>query len=145
MYRLDVLIGMSMSFIVNQFNKNQFSTYFEGYGLSKDVVFSLRALSYSQNYIHPRAQFEHYHESLDRPNNFKCGLMVIRNGCYVWLIKYTKSRMKTRIKWNATSFLLTLISFSNVIKGDHRKAAFTETTGRTIGWFSILVKKPKIK
>jgi hypothetical protein len=41
--------------------------------------------------------------------------------------------------------LLTLIRFSNSIKGVQKKEAFTESIGRTIGWFSILVKRPKFK
>jgi hypothetical protein len=71
--------------------------------------------------------------------------MVVRNGWYVWRVKHPIPSFKARLKWNATALLLTLIRFSNSIKGVQKKEAFTESIGRTIGWFSILVKRPKFK
>ena len=69
--------------------------------------------------------------------------MVVRNGWYVWRIAHPNPSIKGRIKWNLTSGLLTLIRFTNVLTTSKRKAAFTEALGRTIGWWSLLISRPK--
>ena len=69
--------------------------------------------------------------------------MVIRNGWYVWRVKYSNPSIKARFKWNATALLLTLIRLSNVVTTSDRKGAFQEATGRIAGWWSLLVNKPK--
>ena len=70
--------------------------------------------------------------------------MVIRNGWYVWRIKYPNPSFKARFKWNLIVFLLTIIRFSNSFTTSDRKEAFTESLGRTVGWFSLIFNKPKI-
>lgn len=142
-YPVDLLVGMSMSFRREIFNKIKFSKYFEGYGLYEDADFSIRALRFGQNYICTNVQLQHFHEASGRPNMYKYGKMVTRNGWYVWRLKQPKPSLKARFKWNATSFLLTVIRFSNVLTFSDRKGAFNEAMGRTAGWFSLLYDKPK--
>lgn len=144
-YSVDLLIGMSFSFRKEVFNHIKFSTYFEGYGLYEDADFSLRALKYGINLINTAAKLNHYHDASGRPNNYKYGKMVIRNGWYVWRVKFPKPSLKARIKWNLTSFLLTLIRATNVVNTKNKKEAFTETLGRLVGWWSLVFNKPKIK
>lgn len=144
-YKVDLLIGMAMSFRKEVFEKIHFSRYFEGYGLYEDADFCLRALQFGNNYILTSAMLDHFHEASGRPNMFKYGKMVIRNGWYVWRIKYPKPNLKNRLKWNLISFLLTLIRYCNAITGPNRKQALSEAWGRTLGWWSLLYNLPKSK
>jgi len=144
-YPVDLLVGMSFSFRKDLFHKIKFSTYFEGYGLYEDADFSIRSLKYGVNVVNTAAKLYHYHDSSGRPNKFKYGKMVIRNGWYVWRLKYSIPTFKARFKWHATSFLLTLIRFTNIISTNKKREAFTESFGRIVGWFSLIFNAPKIK
>lgn len=144
-YPVDLLIGMSFSFRKTVFNHINFSTYFEGYGLYEDADFSLRALKFGQNVINTDAKLNHYHHASGRPNKFKYGKMVIRNGWYVWRVKYPKPTLKARFKWNATAFLLTAIRITNIFASQKRKEALTESLGRVVGWWSLIFNKPRVE
>jgi GT2 family glycosyltransferase len=144
-YPVEQLMGGVSSFKKNVFEEQQFSTYFEGYGLYEDADFSLRLAKKGSLYVNTAAQLEHHHHPEGRPNKFKYGVMVIRNGWYVWRVKYPKPSLKARFKWNSIAFLLTLIRSGNVITTSERKSALTEALGRTYGWCSLLFNKPTIK
>ena len=143
-YEVEQLMGGVSSFKKKVFEKVRFSNYFEGYGLYEDADFTLRLSKSEKLYVNTAAQLSHFHDVSGRPNMFKYGKMVIRNGWYVWRVKYPKPSIKNRLKWNAIAFLLTLIRFTNSITSKNKKEAFTESLGRVYGWFSLLVNKPKI-
>lgn len=142
-YEVDLLIGMSMSFRKSVFDKINFSRFFEGYGLYEDADFSLRALQSGKNVINTKANLSHFHAESGRPNKYKYGIMVVRNGWYVWRVKNSNPSFNDRFKWNAITVLLTVIRWSNVITEPNKKEAFTEAIGRTVGWWSLLFNKPK--
>jgi GT2 family glycosyltransferase len=142
-YEVDLLIGMSMSFRKSVFDKINFSRFFEGYGLYEDADFSIRALQFGKNVINTKAHLSHFHAESGRPNKYKYGIMVVRNGWYVWRIKKSKPGFNDRFKWNAITILLTIIRLSNVITETNKKEAFTEAMGRIVGWWSLLFNKPK--
>ncbi|WP_026727795.1 glycosyltransferase family 2 protein [Flavobacterium denitrificans] len=144
-YEVDLLIGMSMSFRKTVFEEIKFSKFFEGYGLYEDADFSLRALQFGKNVINTKAKLSHFHDPSGRPNQYKYGKMVVRNGWYVWRVKNPKPNFKDRFKWNVITILLTIIRFTNTFSGNNKKEAFTEAMGRTIGWWSLLFDKPKIE
>ncbi|AUP78167.1 glycosyltransferase family 2 protein [Flavivirga eckloniae] len=144
-YEVEQIMGGVSSYKKEVFNKLNFSTYFEGYGLYEDADFSLRLSKIGNLYLNTAAQLYHYHDDSGRPNKYKYGKMVVRNGWYVWRIKYPKPNLKARFKWNMTSLLLTIIRFSNTINTNKRKEALTEGLGRTIGWFSLIFNRPKIQ
>jgi GT2 family glycosyltransferase len=127
------------------FKNLKFSTYFEGYGLYEDVDFSLRLANQGKLYINTNAQLAHYHDGSGRPNKFRYGKMVVRNGWYVWRVKYPNSTFKARFKWHATALLLTIIRLLNVITEPNKKEALTEGFGRIVGWFSLIFNAPKIE
>ena len=52
--------------------------------------------------------------------------MVVRNGWYVWRVKYSKPTFKATFKWYFTSMLLTKIRLLNIITTAKRKEALTE-------------------
>ena len=144
-YEAEQLMGGVSSFRKSVFDTIRFSTYFEGYGLYEDTDFTLRLSNMGKLYVNTNATLGHFHDDSGRPNNYRYGKMVIRNGWYVWRVKYPNPNFKARLKWNAIAFLLTVVRFSNIFTTRKRKEALTETVGRVVGWFSLLYDNPKIK
>jgi GT2 family glycosyltransferase len=142
-YPVEFYMGGVASYRKSLFENIQFSEYFAGYGLYEDMDFCLRASRIGQLYVNTAARVAHYHEQAGRPDKFKYGKMVIRNGWYVWRVKYPSPSLKARLKWHGTAFLLTLVRLGNVITTQERKEAFTESLGRIAGWWSLLLNKPK--
>jgi GT2 family glycosyltransferase len=141
-YEVEMLMGGVSSFRKNVFETLLFSTYFEGYGLYEDADFTLRVAKKGKLYINTAANLHHYHNASGRPNKYNYGKMVVRNGWYVWRIKNPKPKVDAKLKWHSITILLILIRYSNIFKTNKRKEAFTEATGRTVGWFSLLFNKP---
>ena len=142
-HEVDLLIGMSFAFRKKVFDSTQFSTYFEGYGLYEDADFSIRALQFGKNAINTKVQLKHYHHPAGRPNQYQYGKMVVRNGWYVWRTKNPQPTFNAKLKWHAITILLTLIRFSNTFTTIKKKEALTEAFGRTVGWGSLILNKPK--
>ena len=138
-----MFMGGVSSFKKLVFDTLQFSTYFEGYGLYEDADFTLRVSKTGNLYVNTAAKLNHYHASSGRPNQYQYGKMVVRNGWYVWRVKNPKPILKHQLKWHAITIILTVIRFSNTITTSHRKQAFTEALGRTIGWWSLCFNKPR--
>ena len=138
-YEVEMLMGGITSYKRSLFEKLLFSSYFEGYGLYEDADFSIRASRKGKLFVNTLAKVEHHHDPGGRPNPFKYGKMVLRNGWYVWRVKEPNPSAKAQIKWNAISFLLTLIRLGNGITD---KNAFMEALGRIWGWWSLILKKP---
>jgi GT2 family glycosyltransferase len=143
-YEVEQLMGGVSSFKRSVFEKLSFSTYFEGYGLYEDADFTLRVAKMGKLYLNTKAKLDHFHDSSGRPNQYKYGKMVVRNGWYVWHVKNPHPIFSDRFKWNMITLALTLIRFSNSITGSNRKEALTEAVGRTIGWLSLILKRPAV-
>ena len=144
-YNVEHLMGMSMSYRKHLFDKLKFSSYFEGYGLYEDFDFCVRALSLGKLYVNTNAQVWHYHEQGGRPNQYKYGKMVLRNGWYVWKLRFPVNTLKATFKWHLTSILLAHIRLLNVMTGPKRFSALTEYFGRMTGWVSLWLFPPKIE
>jgi GT2 family glycosyltransferase len=142
-YEVEQFMGGVSSFRKRVFEDFQFSTYFEGYGLYEDADFCLRLVKSGKLYLNTAARVYHHHAGSGRPNQYKYGKMVVRNGYYVWRVKNPKPSLQEKFKWHAITILLTLIRFSNVIGTSDRKRALTESLGRTAGWLGILFNPPK--
>lgn len=142
-YEVDLLIGMSFAFRKKVVDSIRFSPYFEGYGLYEDADFSIRALQFGKNTVNTKARLSHFHHPSGRPNQYQYGKMVVRNGWYVWRIKNPRPSFIAKLKWHSITILLTLIRFSNTFTTTKRVAAFTEAMGRTLGWWSLWINKPK--
>jgi len=143
-YEVEQLMGGVSSYRKDIFDRFNFSNYFEGYGLYEDADFSLRLAKTGKLYVNTNAQLAHYHDGSGRPNKYSYGKMVLRNGWYVWRVKYPNPTLKARLKWHATAILLTKIRLLNVITTSERKEAFTESLGRIVGWFSLIFNAPKV-
>jgi len=142
-YLVEFFMGGVSSFKKEILDKIKFSTYFEGYGLYEDLDFCLRASKIGQLYVNTAAKLEHHHEQAGRPNKYKYGKMVVRNGWYVWRVKYPKPTLKARILFHLNVILLLKLRFLNSFYGTHKKEAFTEGMGRFVGWMSLFFNKPK--
>ena len=141
-YEVEMLMGGVSSFRKKVFDALHFSTYFEGYGLYEDADFTLRVAEIGKLYLNTGAQLYHYHDASGRPNSYKYGKMVVRNGWYVWRTKNANPDISAIFKWHAITLLLTMIRFTNVITAAAKKEAFTEAVGRTVGWWSLWFRKP---
>ncbi|RKS45156.1 GT2 family glycosyltransferase [Gillisia mitskevichiae] len=142
-YPVEFFMGGVASYRKELFEKIGFSTYFEGYGLYEDMDFCLRSSKIGQLYVNTDAKLFHYHEEAGRPNRFNYGKMVVRNGWYVWRVKYPNRNIKAQLKWHSIAFLLTLVRIGNVINTNRKKEAITESLGRIVGWWSLIYDKPK--
>jgi GT2 family glycosyltransferase len=142
-YEVEMLMGGVSSFKKKIFETMKFSNYFEGYGLYEDADFTLRVAKKGKLYLNTAAQLNHYHDASGRPNQYQYGKMVVRNGWYVWRTKNPKPLLAAKLKWHLITILLTIIRYSNTLTTTKRKEAFTEALGRTVGWWSLLLNKPK--
>lgn len=138
-YEVELLMGGVSSFRKNVFKSHQFSTFFEGYGLYEDADFSIRVAKSGKLYLNTAANVYHYHEESGRPNKYNYGKMVVMNGWHVWRTKNPKPTLKAKIKWHAITILLIIVRFSNTFTTNKKKSAFTETLGRIVGWFKVLI------
>lgn len=141
-YPVEFFMGGVASYKKEVFKTLRFSPFFEGYGLYEDMDFCLRASKIGQLYLNTAAQLYHNHEESGRPNKYQYGQMVIRNGWYVWRVKYPSPKIKARLKWHAVALLLTLVRMGNTINTNKKKEAFTESIGRISGWWSLFIKRP---
>jgi GT2 family glycosyltransferase len=143
-YRVEQIMGGVSSYKKEVFNYLKFSPYFEGYGLYEDADFSLRLSKKGKLYVNTSAQLYHHHNDAGRPNKFEYGKMVVRNGWYVWRVKYPKPSLIARLKWNVTAILLIKIRLLNIFTTKKKQEAFTESLGRMVGWWSLIFNKPKV-
>ncbi len=142
-YPVDLLVGMSMAFRKHVVDHIRFSKYFEGYGLYEDADFAIRALQFGQNYLATNVQLEHHHDASGRPNQYHYGKMVVRNGWYVWRVKYPDPSLKNKAKWWLITLLLALVRLVNVVTTKKRSEAGQEFAGRIVGCFSLIFNAPK--
>lgn len=144
-YSVEHFMGGAASYRKAVFEDIAFSSYFEGYGLYEDLDFCLRLSKIGSCYVNTNAQLHHYHEPSGRPNRFTYGKMVVRNGWYVWRVKYERPSFSARYKWWAISILLATLRLGNALTGPHRRQALTEAVGRYAGMVSLLLVPPKVE
>ena len=119
----------------------KFSNYFIGYGLYEDLEYCLRVSKQHQLYLNTNARLRHYHEAGGRPNQYRYGKMVTRNGWLVWRTRHPKPSFKGRIKWNLIVWLLAMVKLTNL--RSEGMQAVKQVIGRLSGLFSIPFNKPK--
>ncbi len=141
-YPVEFFMGGVSSFKKEVVDTNKFSEYFIGYGLYEDMDYCVRVSRKYSLYVHTGAQLFHYHDEGGRPNKFKYGVMVVRNGWYVWRQRYPNPRLKAQLKWHAITLLLAFIRLINVINTSKKQESFTEFVGRIWGWLSLIWDRP---
>jgi len=143
-YKVEQFMGGVSSYKKEVFDQLQFSPYFEGYGLYEDADFCFRLLKYGKLYVNTAAKCEHHHHPSGRPNQFKYGKMMIRNGWYVWRLRWPNPGIKNVTKWYVINFLLVFIRLTNALNPKEFKKAGSEFIGRMLGILSLIFNHPKI-
>lgn len=140
-YQVEHFKGGVASYRKEIFGRFQFSSYFEGYGLYEDADFTLRISKIGNLYFNSNARLAHYHNVAGRPDKFKYGKMVLRNGWYVWRVNFPNPSLKARVKWNLIILILSFILLSNVLTKPNKGELINEFSGRIMAWFSLLFKE----
>ena len=127
-YPVEFFMGGVASYKHRLFSEINFSEKFIGYGLYEDMDFCLRASRLGQLYVNTAAKVAHLHDEAGRPNHYKYGEMVVKNGYYVWKLKNPNPSAKAAIKFWGIHILLLLIRFVNGFNKD--KSGFDDARGR---------------
>ena len=143
-YPVEFFMGGVSSYRKELFKKINFSTYCEGYGLYEDMKFCHRDSKIGKLYVNTSAQLYHYHDFSGRPNKYNYGKMVLRNGWYVWRKQFPHPSPSAKLKWHLTALLLTVIRLGNFLSANKRYEALSESYGRIVGWWSLIIKKPDL-
>ena len=138
-YPVEFFMGGVSSYQRSLLQKIYFSAYFEGYGLYEDMDFCLKASKFGKLYVNTGARVFHLHHQSGRPDYFKYGNMVIRNGWYVWRLKHPSPGIKAKFKWTAINVVLASIRLINGLKN---RAALADAGGRFYALASIILHKP---
>lgn len=146
-YEVDHIMGGITAYRKSIFNHIQFSTFFEGYGLYEDYDFSVRANLYGKLITNTAARLSHHHAESGRPNTYKFGKMVVRNGWYVWRLKHPYPGWLNILKWHLITLLLALFRLSNIFTFSalKRQQALGDFMGRMVAWIQLLFIKPQIQ
>jgi hypothetical protein len=142
-YEVEQLMGVVSSFRKDVFEGFQFSTYFKGYGLYEDAVVTFQVSKIGKLFVNTGATLTHYHDQSGISNPYVYGKMLVRNGWYVWRVKHPFLSFKSKLKWHFNTLVLADIRGINVFSSRSREA-LTEFIGRLMGWFSLILNKPKI-
>ena len=141
-HEVQILMGGASTWRREVFERISFSNYFEGYGLYEDFDFTMRASKLGKLFLCTRARLDHYHAPSGRPNHFRYGMMVVRNGWYVWRVQWPDPSRKARFKWWAVTILLAGLRLIDVRPRAIRKA-IPEGLGRVWGMVSMLWSTPR--
>ncbi len=144
-YEVEQFMGGVASYKVMVFKHLKFSNYFEGYGLYEDADFCLRLAKMGTLYVNTDARLDHYHEASGRPNSYKYGKMVVRNGWYIWRVKYPKPSIESIFKWYMTEILLMFLTFIGALKNRYPLNGIKEGIGRFVGLMQLIISKPTIE
>lgn len=143
-YRVETLMGGVSSYRRELFDTIRFSSYFEGYGLYEDMDFTVRASRLGSLYVSTAARCSHHHAPEGRPNMYRFGQMVVRNGWYVWRVRWPHPSTNARIRWWLTTMLLTCIRYLNGLSGPGRWDAVLDAMGRTTGIIQTAIHAPLV-
>lgn len=143
-YPVEFFMGGVSSYKKDLFERIEFSVFFEGYGLYEDMDFCLRAAGIGKLYVNTSACCYHFHDESGRPDQERYGKMVVRNGHYVWKLKYPNPPIVAIIKWNLITFTLLLIRFKNYIL-DGELGAGKDALGRLKTWILLPFKSKNLK
>jgi GT2 family glycosyltransferase len=141
-HKVEFIMGGASAWRSKIFQHHEFSSYFRGYGLYEDLDFCVRASHDGGLYLCTKARLAHYHDPLGRPNHFRYGEMVVRNGWFVWKRRWPIPNASDRVRWWAITTLLALCRVGDVLRGSRASVALTEAAGRLWGMTKLLWDKP---
>jgi GT2 family glycosyltransferase len=136
-YQVEFVMGGAAMWRRSVLERHRFSERFEGYGLYEDLDFCIRVSRDSPLFVCTKAQLEHHHDPAARPDAFRYGTMVVRNGWYVWRERWPTPSGLDRFKWWTTTALLTACRAADALRGSEGFAAVKEAAGRCWGMMSL--------
>jgi GT2 family glycosyltransferase len=136
-YRVEFTMGGASAWRRSILARHRFTDHFDGYGLYEDLDFCIRASRDAPIFLCTNARLEHEHDPLARPDAFRYGVMVVRNGWYVWRERWPEPRASDRFKWWMTTVLLTACRAADSLRGPQRGHALREALGRCWGMISL--------
>jgi GT2 family glycosyltransferase len=139
-HQVEFLFGGASAWLREVLEDHRFSTFFEGYGLYEDLSFSLDVSKTSPLYVCTAARLAHHHEAGGRPNAFRYGRMVVRNGWYVWRQRWPHPSARDRMLWWAITSLLILCRLMDARLGG-LSGSVEEALGRIAGGISIVLER----
>lgn len=142
-YPVEYFMGGVSSYKKSVFNQICFSERFRGYGLYEDMDFCLRISKLGPLYVNTSAKVQHLHEESGRPDYFKYGKMMIKNGHYVWRLKFPDPEIKNRIKWHLINYILIFVRLTNVLNDPVKTRPLMDATGRIYGLLKLCLGKSK--
>ncbi|MES1242689.1 MAG: glycosyltransferase [Acidobacteriota bacterium] len=142
-HRVEFFMGGAAAWTRGLLERVRFSPWFAGYGLYEDLDFCLRAGRVGSLWLCTRARLAHLHDAPGRPNRFRYGEMVVRNGWRVWRLRWPGPAWPDRGRWWATTGLLALCRLGDAARGPERGAALTEALGRLWGMARTLAAPPR--
>ncbi|MGA7731708.1 MAG: glycosyltransferase [Chloroflexia bacterium] len=142
-YQVEFFMGGVSAWRREVLQRVRFSHFFEGYGLYEDLDFCLRVARHQPLYLCTSARIEHYHAQTSRPGAHRYGVMVVRNGWYVWRQRWPNPLAPDRLRWWAITLLLAVSRLFDAARGPHRRQALMEALGRFRGMFSVLLRAPR--
>jgi GT2 family glycosyltransferase len=140
-YPIEFGVGCALNWRRSILEKEGFSPFFEGYGLYEDLDFCIRASRRAPLYFCTLARTAHYHATAGRPRSFHYGKMVVRNGWYVWRLRWPSPRRSDRLRWWCTTFLLLVCRLVD-FRSARRTDGVLEGAGRIAGAVSLLMNPP---
>lgn len=141
-HHVEFIMGGASAWRHEVFENHTFSTYFDGYGLYEDLDFCVRVSRDGPLYLCTRARLAHYHAPSARPNQFRYGIMVVRNGWFVWRRRWPNPPWSARIRWWSITILMILCRLGDALRGPRRRQAVSEAAGRFWGIVQVLVRSP---
>ncbi len=135
---VESVLGCAMAWRRRVFEALRFSPYFEGYGLYEDLDFCVRAAGLGPIVLCTRARLRHEHAPAGRPDAFRYGVMVVRNGWFVWRRRWPRPGLADRARWWATTLVL-----AGCRMAGGRPAAVLEALGRLWAMPGVLLRPPR--
>lgn len=142
-YQVEFFFGGASAWRRNVLQRHSFPARFEGYGLYEDLSFSLAVSRTAPLYVCTSARLAHYHDSKGRPDSFRYGQMVVRNGWYVWRQRWPMPSTRDRLRWWSITLLLTLCRLIDARHGGMKRGV-QEALGRSAGVLSIIAHRNSI-
>jgi len=142
-YRVESVMGGVSCWRKSLFEKVKFGMFFAGYGLYEDMDFCIRAGTYGPIYLCSRARVAHYHAQSGRPSQFRYGVMVVRNGWFVWRRRWPAPKLADRCKWWAITVVAALCRMGDALRGPNRGQALADFLGRLYGMLIVWINPPR--
>ena len=142
-YQVEFIMGGASTWKCHILLTHKFSRYFEGYGLYEDLDYCIRASREGPVYLCTRARLAHHHAPSGRPNQFDYGVMVVRNGWFVWRRRWPSPAGVDCVRWWAVTLLLSACRLGDAARPAHRTQAISETLGRLWGLCTLVWSRPQ--